>query len=108
MGYILSVGANGALVQGLGLVHRRLHLYWGLSGGGWLGILVKGLGLVPGWLPLAWGLSGRSRLGVLVEGLGLGGGWLHLDYILSVGVLGVHRSSAFMVDGALDGAPGPP
>ena len=86
----------------------RIHLDWGSSGGSKLGVLVKGLGLVPGRLHSAWGLWGGSRLGVLVEGLGLGGGWLHLDYILSVGVLGVLRSSAFMIDGALNGAPGPP
>ena len=99
---------NGVLVQGLGLVHGRLHLDWGLSGGGWLGILVKGFGLVPGRLRLDWGLSGGVRLRVLAEGLGPGGGSLRLAYILTVRVLSVLGSSAFMVNGSLGGAPGPP
>ena len=83
-------------------------MHWVLSDWSKLGALVKGLGLGHGRLHLDWGLSGGSRLGVLVKGLGLGSGRLHLDYMLSVRVLGVLRSSAFMVDGALDGALGPP
>ena len=84
-------------------------MHWVLSDGSELGVLVKGLGLGHGGLHLDWGLLGGSKLGVLVKRLGLGNGRLHLDYILSCGsMLSVLGSSAFVIEGVLGGAPGPP